>query len=314
MISDYGSEEAFYAYVQTEYGYKVNSIESAVSANHEYRVLVISKYALDCKQYNSTYESTTWETCTLRGWLNGTFLNGAFSEAELTMIPSVFVSADNNQNYSSSPGNPTTDKVFLLSITEAYKYGDFFQFLLLTGIRKGEGFGLIWKNVDLEKNEVNIGQQLFYDKESQSYLVQSVKNSRPRIVALNDQARKILVNRQAQRTSDNPDDFVFTTSRGTHLCSTTIHNSYKRALKKVGLDKLRIHDLRHNCATINLSAGVDIKSVQMTLGHATESFTLKQYVHANTEMLHNAAQKTSAFFDQITTTAATTVATQVKTE
>lgn len=85
-------------------------------------VLLISKYALDCQPYNTTETSVTWETCSMRKWLNGTFLNSAFSESESAMIPAVTVSDDNNPKYGTSPGNCTTDQVFLLSITEAEKY------------------------------------------------------------------------------------------------------------------------------------------------------------------------------------------------
>ena len=86
------------------------------------RALLISKYALDCRQYNTSRANVTWETCKLRKWLNGKFLNAAFSESERAMIPSVTVSADKNPSYSTSPGNSTTDQVFLLSITEVNKY------------------------------------------------------------------------------------------------------------------------------------------------------------------------------------------------
>ena len=97
-------------------------IEWIVLAREGDRVLVVSRYALDCQQYNTSYTSVTWETCSLRKWLNGTFLNAAFSESERAMIPSVTVRADVNPSYSTSPGSSTTDQVFLLSITEANKY------------------------------------------------------------------------------------------------------------------------------------------------------------------------------------------------
>ena len=97
-------------------------VEWMVLAKEGDRVLLISRYALDCQQYNISMTDVTWETCSLRKWLNGTFLNDAFSEAEKAMIPSVTVSADKNPRYSSSPGNSTTDQVFLLSITEVKKY------------------------------------------------------------------------------------------------------------------------------------------------------------------------------------------------
>lgn len=86
------------------------------------KALVISKYALDCKQYNTNYTDVTWEACTLRKWLNNDFLGAAFSAEEKAMIPTVTVSADKNPDYSTNPGNATQDQVFLLSITEADKY------------------------------------------------------------------------------------------------------------------------------------------------------------------------------------------------
>lgn len=89
------------------------------------KALVISKYALDCKPYNTNYTDITWETCTLRKWLNNDFLGSAFSADEKAMIHTVTVSADKNPNYNTNPGNATQDQVFLLSITEANKYFSF---------------------------------------------------------------------------------------------------------------------------------------------------------------------------------------------
>ncbi|MDD7354192.1 MAG: DUF6273 domain-containing protein, partial [Oscillospiraceae bacterium] len=97
-------------------------IEWQVLAKEDYRVLLISKYALDCVQYNSEWEDVTWETCTLRKWLNETFINSAFNSDEQALIPETNVSADKNPEYSTNPGNATKDKIFLLSISEVNKY------------------------------------------------------------------------------------------------------------------------------------------------------------------------------------------------
>ncbi len=86
------------------------------------RVLVISKYGLDAKRYNEEIAEVTWETCTLRKWLNNEFINTAFTSEEKSKIPTVTVSADANPSYSTDPGNATQDKVYLLSINEANKY------------------------------------------------------------------------------------------------------------------------------------------------------------------------------------------------
>ncbi|MBQ1685489.1 MAG: tetratricopeptide repeat protein, partial [Clostridia bacterium] len=85
-------------------------------------LLLISKYALDCQPYNTSDRSITWETCSLRKWLNGTFLDAAFSSEEQRSIISSTVTADKNPHFNTFVGKNTTDKVFLLSIKEANKY------------------------------------------------------------------------------------------------------------------------------------------------------------------------------------------------
>lgn len=97
-------------------------IEWLVLAKENKKILVISKYALDCQPYNSSYTHTTWEECSLRAWMNDDFLNNAFSAYEQSKIVTTNVSADKNPKYSTDPGNATTDKIFLLSVKEAEKY------------------------------------------------------------------------------------------------------------------------------------------------------------------------------------------------
>lgn len=97
-------------------------IEWEVLDKQDNKLLVISKYCLDCQPYNTKYEDVTWENCSLREWLNNTFLDTAFSDVKKAMIPSVTIANDDNYPYYTNPGNDTTDKIFLLSIDEANKY------------------------------------------------------------------------------------------------------------------------------------------------------------------------------------------------
>ena len=86
------------------------------------KIFVVSQYALDDCAYNSNYVNVTWEKCSLRTWLNGTFFKNAFSVDEQALIVTTRVSADKNPEFSTNSGNATNDKVFLLSIAEAEKY------------------------------------------------------------------------------------------------------------------------------------------------------------------------------------------------
>ncbi len=97
-------------------------IEWKILEVEDERVLIISKYALDCQPYNTSKANVTWETCTLRQWLNNEFYNTAFSEAENIWIPTTTVPADQNPDCDTTSGNATEDKIFLLSIKEAEKY------------------------------------------------------------------------------------------------------------------------------------------------------------------------------------------------
>ena len=74
---------------------------------------------LDAKPYNEEDTDVTWATCTLRTWLNGTFLNTAFTSAEQTAIKNTTVVNEDNSYYGTEGGVNTTDKVYLLSIAEA---------------------------------------------------------------------------------------------------------------------------------------------------------------------------------------------------
>lgn len=74
---------------------------------------------LDAKPYNKGCTDVTWATCTLRTWLNGIFLNTAFTSAEQTAIKNTTVVNEDNPYYGTEGGVNTTDKVYLLSIAEA---------------------------------------------------------------------------------------------------------------------------------------------------------------------------------------------------
>lgn len=120
-----GNYVTFGEYPQTTAGEDMTPIEWLVLARDGNKALLISRYGLDAQPYNTDHTSVTWETCTLRTWLNVTFYNKAFSSDEQAAILTTSVDNGKNQGYSkwsTSGGNNTEDKVFLLSYAEANKY------------------------------------------------------------------------------------------------------------------------------------------------------------------------------------------------
>lgn len=120
-----GNYVSFGTYPQTKAGNEATPIEWLVLARDGNKALLISRYGLDAQPYNKDDTSVTWETCTLRKWLNSTFYNKAFSSAEQAAILTTNVDNSKSQCYSgwnTNGGNNTQDKVFLLSYAEANQY------------------------------------------------------------------------------------------------------------------------------------------------------------------------------------------------
>ena len=118
-----GSIVTFGAYEQdNDHTNGKEPIEWIVLDVQEGRSLLISRYALDCQQYNTKYAEVTWETCSLRKWLNSSFLNDAFDKGQQARIPTITVTADENPYNDANPGEDTQDKVFLLSLPEVNSY------------------------------------------------------------------------------------------------------------------------------------------------------------------------------------------------
>lgn len=122
-----GNYVTFGTYPQTSGGNDNTPIEWLVLARDGNKALLISRYGLDVQPYNKKYMSVTWEKCSLRTWLNGAFMNKAFTANEQTGI--LLTNVDNssqgyNSKWSTNGGNNTQDKIFLLSIAEANQYLD----------------------------------------------------------------------------------------------------------------------------------------------------------------------------------------------
>ena len=67
-------------------------------------------------------------------------------------------------------------------------------------------------------------------------------------------------------------------------------------MKSHGLPDMSPHDLRHSCATLLLSSGAYVKSVQEILGHTNASTTLNFYVKADINQMQAAISKMAAVF------------------
>lgn len=103
--------------------YSSRNIEWIILDKQEDKVLAISKECINRLPYNEgELKDVTWETCSLRKWLNNDFLNSTFTDIEQEMILSSKISTPDNFCFGTSGGNDTIDKVFLIDAVEAHNY------------------------------------------------------------------------------------------------------------------------------------------------------------------------------------------------
>lgn len=85
------------------------------------KILVITEKVIEKRPYHNEECEITWETCDMRKYLNGEFYN-SFDATDRARIIEVTNETPDNPWYGTNGGNPTIDKIFLLSINEVLQY------------------------------------------------------------------------------------------------------------------------------------------------------------------------------------------------
>lgn len=89
------------------------------------KLLLINDSAVIFKEFNNEEDViVTWDTCSLRTWLNNEYLYTAFSDDERAVIYSTTVVTNDNEYSGRSGGAATDDYIFLLSLEEVNRYFD----------------------------------------------------------------------------------------------------------------------------------------------------------------------------------------------
>jgi len=127
--SSYQDDNGYY--INTVYWFKFEPIQWRVLSNTNGELFVMAEKILDSKAYNQMNTNVTWETCSMRSWLNNDFYNTAFSSTEKSEInTSTVVNADNPWN-GTEGGNNTNDKLYLLSYADtvytAYGFSSYYN-------------------------------------------------------------------------------------------------------------------------------------------------------------------------------------------
>lgn len=149
-----------------------------------------------------------------------------------------------------------------------------FKFLYITGCRKGECQAVTWRDIDFKNATVRINKNITRKTTEGYYKVSSPKNlTSNRSIDLPKSFCKELENKKAE----NIDEFVFGGARP--IPDKTIERAIKKYAEKAGVKIIRVHDLRHSCASLLISQGVSIVAVSKRLGHKDIEQTLNTYAH-----------------------------------
>lgn len=172
--------------------------------------------------------------------------------------------------------------------------------MVTTGMRRGEVCGLRWKDVDLDVRRVSIVQTLV-DVAYEVYVSAPKTKKGRRAVALDVHTARVMAeHRSCQRAEreligfDRPAEYVFTKIDGSTLQPQNVSQAFETIIRKAGLPRIRLHDLRHTHATLALAAGVHPKIVGERLGHSNIQITLDTYSHVLAGLQGEAAEQVAA--------------------
>jgi integrase len=159
------------------------------------------------------------------------------------------------------------------------------------GLRQGEALALHFSDFDLENETLIIDKQLQHTKERGFAFTPPKSDKGIRTIPIGIELVELC--RAALADAENPLGLLLTDSAGNPLHASTDRATWARIVDGAGVRKTTVHTARHTAATQMIASGVDVKTVQVILGHSTPSFTLATYVHPSIDDLRRGLEKLS---------------------
>ncbi|MGW3713057.1 tyrosine-type recombinase/integrase [Streptomyces albogriseolus] len=191
----------------------------------------------------------------------------------------------------------------LLKVARPHRLYALWLLLISTGLRRGEVLGLTWSDIDLtartlrvRRNVQRIRRELIFGTPKTMRSVRTVSLPQRCVRALTEHRER--QNRERKVAGDKwqpapgqPTGLVFTTSTGRVTDPRSLNRMLTILCRDAKVRRVRVHDLRHTCASLLLAQGVDARTIMETLGHSTITMTLDTYAHVMGTTLRAAADR-----------------------
>jgi len=177
-------------------------------------------------------------------------------------------------------------EAFDRSDPQEYRWALMILTALMTGLREGEIFGLTWNDVDWNRKQVKVRQQI----QAGRFYVAKTKSSRRSV-----DVPKVLMRELVEwrvRCPKGKHDLVFPNGAGgPENHGNLLNRGFYPALRRAGIKRIRFHDLRHSYASLLIENGEHPKYIQAMLGHSSIKTTMDVYGHRMNKVNPEAADK-----------------------
>lgn len=161
---------------------------------------------------------------------------------------------------------------------------------LYYGLRRSEILGLRWQSINFEKNTFTIEHTVVRHKTTVYKDSTKTKDSKATYQML-PELRKVLLEVKEQQEVNKvkfgkkyiESDYCFTKKNGKLITPDSLYKSFVKILENNNLPHMRLHDLRHSCASILHEKGWSPKDIQEWLRHARIETTMNIYTHISEE-------------------------------
>jgi integrase len=180
--------------------------------------------------------------------------------------------------------------------------GDRFEAILTVaiavGLRRGEALGLKWSDLDLDAAVLRVQRALVYVDGDLRFVDPKTKRSRRTVPLPSVSVQALREHRRgqaAERLAAGPEwtdhDLVFPSATGGPMDPNNLGRHFRALCDRAGIGRVRLHDLRHTCASLLLAQNVHPRVVMEILGHSGIAITMDTYSHVLPELQREAADR-----------------------